>query len=79
MAEPAPGDRFLDQPFIEEIVYIERVQELLRLLARDAYSPLPRRMRTACANFHRRLTILLRELSNQPDQVAAERAAERTP
>jgi hypothetical protein len=76
MDEPCPGSRFLDEPFIEEIVFIERIQELLRLLAQDRHSPLPRRMRVACANFHRRLTLFRRELRNSPDQVAAERAAE---
>ena len=60
MTEPEPRRRFIDQPYILQIVALEQTQDLLRTLARDEV--LPTRMRTACAKQHRKLAAFVREL-----------------
>ena len=76
MREPEPRQRFLDQPYVLQIVALEQIQDLLRPLARDGMSPLPLRMRQVCAKQHRKLEGLVKELRRHPEAVAAERAAE---
>ena len=76
MTEEEPRRRFIDEPYILQIVALEQIQDLLRPLARDTLSPLPQRMRQVCAQQHRKLAAMVRELRRHPQQIAAERAAE---
>jgi hypothetical protein len=68
--------RFLDQPYVLELVTIERLQELLRTLADPALTPLPQRLRRRFDAMHGHLQAIKRELETRPGPVAQERAAE---
>jgi hypothetical protein len=79
VTEPQSRRRFLDEPFILQIVALEQMADLLRPLASDHLSPLPLRMRNQLARMHNRVRALSRELHQHPDAVRQERAAEEAP
>ena len=66
----------LDEPYILERVTLEHIQDLLRPLARTSLSPLPVRMRNACAQMLRQCGAMARELRHAPEAVRAERERE---
>jgi hypothetical protein len=68
--------RSLDEPYINEITHMERLQAILRILAHHELTPLPQRIRRRCAAMFVRLTSIRRELARHPEVIAAERARE---
>jgi hypothetical protein len=68
--------RFLDQPYLVEVLAIEAMQDKLRVLANYSLTPLPQRLRSRFAGMHVRLHAIKRELERRPDAIANERAAE---
>jgi hypothetical protein len=68
--------RYLDQPFVTEILSLEHIRDLLRPLTRAGHSALPSRMRTHCARLHREVSGMLRELRRDPDTIIEERTEE---
>jgi hypothetical protein len=68
--------RYLDEPFVTEILAIERIQAELRILARYDLTPLPQRLRSRFAGMFSRLHRIKRELEQDPTGIASEREAE---
>jgi hypothetical protein len=76
MANDDPRRRYLDQPFVLEIGALEAIRDPRRPLARTGHSALPSRMRNSCAQMHRSISAMLRELRRHPEALHQERATE---
>jgi hypothetical protein len=68
--------RYLDQPFLDVLLDVERILELLRPLTRHSTNALPQRLRTRLSVAFMRASSVRRELIHRPEALLEERRRE---